>query len=219
MLYVRIRTKPITRFLRFIHIPFFYVGGSHFRISAYITNFEATQFQGGELDITVRYAFGSLAEFIIGKIGAIDPNKEVKADFEGNDTWGVLAQGHALFMVRVVDKARNPVNLCDENGKPLQGQLHMKGKYENGQLSKIPEYRYHVHTFHSLTAGELYSLIALTVNTVAFATNVVLTIIVNDKSIWSYPVTMSLPAIVTLIIWLAILWIFFANCLYDHYGL
>lgn len=166
MLHLKVKTNPITRFLKFIRIPFFYVNGSSFKISASIKNLDSQQFQGGKLQIIVTYAFGNLFESIPAQVGAIKPKDEAKVDFQGQDKWGVLAHGHALFWARVWDNKGNSVQLYDENSKQLA----------------IQKQGYHVHTFHSLTPGELYSLIALTVTSLAFVTNVILTIMINyDK--------------------------------------
>lgn len=98
MLSVTVKTKPITKYFKFVRVLFFYVNGHNFKISAYVKNHDLTQqFQGGKLVLYVTYAFGTLMEKIEGKIGLIEPTKGVKVDFEGADVWGVLANGHALF--------------------------------------------------------------------------------------------------------------------------
>ena len=166
MLHLKVKTNPITRFLRFIRIPFFYVNGSNFRISASVANLGFQQFQGGKLQIVVTYAFGNLVESIPAQVGEIKPKDELKVDFQGQDKWGVLAHGHALFWVTFYDNNGKPIQLYDEKSNPLAVQ-------QNG---------FHIHTFHALTPGELYSLIALTVTSIALITDVILTIIINlDK--------------------------------------
>jgi hypothetical protein len=163
MLQLKVKTTPITRFLKFIRIFFFYVNGSNFKISASVMNPSSQKFNGGNLKIVVTYAFGNLWEQIIAQIGPIEPKGEVKVNFQGQDKWGVLAQGHALFWASISDNSGNLVQLFDKQSRPLVRQ----------------EQGYHVHTVHSLTPGELYSLIALTVTSIAFVTNVILTIIIN----------------------------------------
>ncbi len=223
MLNVRIKTKPITKLFHFIRIPFFYVSGGHFRISARIKNFDSAQFQGGAITIFIRYASGNLTELIQMRVDAIEPQQEVNVDFRGHDIWGVLAQGHALFWVYVDDKANKPIDLCDEEGKPLQKQLDTEAVNDKNQFVKWV-HRYHVHTFHSLGFGEFFSLLALLVNTLAFFTNIVLVAIVNNEklsaiwnsSVYNIPlhtlVTITIPIIVTL-------WLVFVYLFYDCYGL
>ena len=224
MLNVKIKTKPITKLLNLIRIPFFYVGGGNFRITANIKNFDSVQFQGGLITIFIRYAFGNLTELIQMKVGAIEPQKEVKVDFKGHDIWGVLAQGHALFWVNVVDKTTKPIDLCDEKGETLQKQLDWEAPDDEKQLTPKPVYRCHIHTFHSLGFGELYSLIALLVNTIAFVTNIILVAIVNNEklsALWNASVyTVPLSTIVTLSLMVIVaLWLVFVYAIYDRYGL
>jgi len=64
------------------------------------------------------------------------------------DTWGVLAHGHSLFLAEVVLSSGNSIQLYSEERKKLQRQ-------KNGC---------HVHSFYSLSRGELYTLIALYMN-------------------------------------------------------
>jgi hypothetical protein len=222
MLNISIKTKPITKLLHFLRVPFLYVGGSNFRISAKIKNFGSEQFQGGVITIFVKYAFGNLTELIEMGVEKIDPEKEVTVNFKGHDVWGVLAQGHALFWVYVVDKANKFVDLCDDNGKPLQRQMDMEAVDDERLLKRV--YRYHVHTFHSLGFGELCALIALFINTAAFITNIALVAMVNSEKlsvVWStliYSVPLSIIAILTIIVTVA-LWLVFVYVLYDRYGL
>ena len=232
MLNVKIKTKPITKLLHFIRIPFFYVSGGNFRITAKIKNFDSAEFQGGAITILIRYAFGNLTELIQMRVDAIEPQKEVKVDFKGHDIWGVLAQGHALFWVYVVDKATKPIDLCDEKGKTLQRQPDTEASDDEKQLLPKIVYRYHVHTFHSLSFGELCSLIALMVNTFAFITNIVLVAIVNNEKLsglWNAFVNYTVPLLnytvplftivaLSLVIIVA-LWIVFVYYIYDRYGL
>ena len=103
MLEIKVKTEPITRFLRFVRILFFYVGGSNFKISASVKNLSSQQFPSGNLLIIVTYAFGDLFELIPARVGSIEPNKEIEVDFQGHDNWGVLAQGHALFWATIVE--------------------------------------------------------------------------------------------------------------------
>jgi hypothetical protein len=53
MLQLEVKTKPITKFLRFIKILFFYVSGSKFKISALVKNSSMQKFLGGDLLIVV----------------------------------------------------------------------------------------------------------------------------------------------------------------------
>ena len=205
MLSVTIKTKPITIFFRFIRILFFYVNGGNFKISAYVKNLDSSKFQGGKLIVQVRYAFGQLGESIEGKVGAIDPKKKVKVDFEGADKWGVLANGHALFWANVVDSNGHSVGLCCEDSKSLQKQ----------------ELGYHVHTFHALSLAEFYSLTALFVNSIAFIANIILTAYVNREKLsdigkFLQNNSISIASFVVLIVFL---WVFFVYVLYDRYGL
>jgi hypothetical protein len=204
MLYVKIKTKPITVFLRFIRILFFYVNGGNFRVSAYVKNLDSVKFQGGQLKILVTYAFGQLEEAIEGKIGVIEPGKVTKVDFEGADKWGVVANGHALFWANVVDN-NGLVTLCDENSRPL---------------NKQPD-GYHVHTFHALSVAEFFTLTALLVNSLAFIANIILTSYINREKLtnaWSFLVINSAP-IALLVLVLVVLWTALVYLFYDSYGL
>jgi hypothetical protein len=205
MLYVTIRTKPITRFFRFIRVPFFYVSGGNFRISACVKNIDSTKFQGGKLSVNVISAFGQLKLLIEGRVKPIDPKKEVEVDFEGHDVFGVLANGHALFFANVLDNANTLFVLCDEKSKALQKQ----------------ELGYHVQTFHSLAVGEFFSLAALMVNSIAFIANIILITYVNREKlsdIWNILQNYIVP-IAFFAVLIILLWIVFVYVLYDRYGL
>lgn len=171
MIRVKIKTKAITRLLKFIPIFFFYVNGGSFKVTLYIKNFSSQQFQGGIIRILVTYAFGNLYENITERLGVIDlDNKEVRIDVPGK--WGVLAHGYALFYVNLQDSSQNIVPLCDDNRRPLQIQ----------QIGQNGAQWYHIHTFHALTPGELYTLLALSVSSLALILNFTLQIILNlDK--------------------------------------
>lgn len=205
MLSVTLKTKPITVFFRFIRIAFFYVNGSHFKISAHVKNRESSKFQGGKLTVEVNYAFGQLSERIEGKIGTIEPQKEAIVDFEGRDKWGVLANGHALFFANVEDNNGKPIELCGENLQPLEQQ----------------PFGYHVHTFHALSVAEFFSLTALFVNSLAFIANIILTTYMNREKlsdIWNATQNYGV-IIVSIPVFLILLWIVFVYVLYDHYCL
>ncbi|MFX0210849.1 MAG: hypothetical protein ACFFDT_33025 [Candidatus Hodarchaeota archaeon] len=152
MFQVKIKTKAVTRFLKIIPIPFLYVNGGKFKVNARVKNFSSQPFQGGKLKLIVTYAMGRLPEWIIGNIGQIPVDGEIEVDFQGHETQGVLANGHALFWAELFD-ARNISNqLVNEKNQRLQKQ----------------ELGFHVHTFHALTPGELFTLIALSFNVFIF---------------------------------------------------
>jgi len=224
MLNVKIKTKPITKLLHYIRIPFFYVGGGHFRITAQIKNFDSVRFQGGVITILIRYAFGNLTERIQMNIGAIEPKKEVKLDFEGHDIWGVLAQGHCLFWANIIDNTNKPIDLCNEDGKPLEKQSEIEATEDGKQIVQKPVYRSHIHTFHSLGFGELCALLALGVNTLAFLTNIILFSIVNNEKLsvlWNtlvYTVPLSIIVILSFLV-IAALYLVYVYVIYDRYGL
>jgi hypothetical protein len=228
MLNVKVKTKPITRFLHVGRVPFFYVGGGSFRVTARIKNFGSTPFQGGTLKIVIEYAFTKFQETIEARIGAIGAQNEIIVDAgKKGAILGVLSQGHAIFWAEVVDNANNPVDLCDEHGIMLTKQLMPVLTFTNGSWLKNAVYRCQVHSFHSLTAGELYTLMAIAVSTVVFLINVFLTIIVNFQKLaeaWnafiSYTIPVSLFGIVAFIIFGAVfVWLFFVHYAYDRYGL
>lgn len=212
MLNVKIKTKPITIPFKVIRVPFMYVSGSHFKISALIKNLDSQTIQGGQLQITVSYAFGNFFERMTGYVNEIRPQQEVKVDFQGNVKWGVEANGHAIFFAVFFDSAGNEIVLCDERSHPLDRQ----------------RLGYHVHTFHALTVGELYTLMALTVNSIAFITNILLTALANSaklsegwNSLLNYQLILAVPlaTILNLAIIAEALWLFFVYVLYDRYGL
>jgi hypothetical protein len=228
MLNVKVKTKPITRFLHFGRVPFFYVGGGSFRVTARIKNFDSTTFQGGMLKIVIQYAFTSFLETIEARIGAIEAHKEITVELGNKGViLGVLSQGHAIFWAEVVNNASNSVDLCDANGTSLGKQLHEITTFANGSFSKSAVYRSQVHSFHSLTAGELYTLIAIEVSTFVFLINVFLTIIVNYQKLseaWmafiSYSIPVSLFGLVAFIFFCVVFaWLFFVHHVYDRYGL
>lgn len=43
-------------------------------------------------------------------------------DFKGRDKWGVLAQGHALFLAKLIGSAGKDVPFYDREAQPLQPQ-------------------------------------------------------------------------------------------------
>jgi len=218
MLNVSIKTKPITMPFKIIRVPFFYVSGSHFRISALITNLSSQTIQGGELHITISYAFGNFFERMIGYVGVIRPQEGVIVDFLGNVKWGVEANGHAIFLALFYDNTKNLIPLCDEKSRPLGLQVD---RVRN-------PLGYHVHTFHALTVGELYTLMALTVNSFAFIINIFMTALVNGEKLienWNfflnYQLILAIPTtiILSLVIIAIVLWLIFVYVLYDRYGL
>jgi len=127
-------------------------------------------------------------------------------------------------LANIIDNANNLIDLCDEEGKSLQKQLYVETAINaKGQLLNIPVFRWHVHTFHSLSFGELCSLLALTVNTIAFIINLVLALIVNSEklsgvwtSVWNI---LSNPNVLGLLVGVVAFWLFFVYVLYDRYGL
>jgi len=174
---VTIKTKPITRLLRFIPVPFLHVHGHNFKISISVKNLGTQTFNGGAMSIFVQYAFGNLQEQIKGAIPSIDAKKECLIDLHGNDELGVLAHGHALFYANISDLQGNLIPLYDEKSQALQIQAIIITTYnENRQAVQRPIFVYQVHTFYSLTRGEIYTLIAL-------YTNILLTILVNGDRI------------------------------------
>ena len=155
-LHVKIRTKPLTRLLKVIPIPFLYVHGHNFKISITIKNFGPQRFNGGRIWIRVTYAFGNLNEEIEETVQSIDAHKERVVDSKEQDNLGVLANGHALFWAELSESQSGIVRLFDEKSKPLQLQhLTVDGRTRNV---------YQVHSFYSLTRGEIYTLTALYVN-------------------------------------------------------
>lgn len=169
LLHIKVRTEPCTRFAK-LRIPILYVGGRHFLISAKAENCDKTPFPGGDIIFTVTFALGNLKIQIPGTIGRVDAGKETEIVFTHGTKFGVLSQGHALFWAIVVDSSKKIRWLCDEDSKPLA----------------IQEFGFHVHTFHSLTMGELYSLIALAVTSTVFITNTFLTYLTNKSDIDSF---------------------------------
>jgi len=162
LIHVTIRTKPLTRFLKYIPIPAFtglYVCGHLFEISGFVENLGSQMFPGGDLKIVVTYAFGNLTEFVRGVVPAANNGEKHPIDFKGRDKWGVLAQGHALFLAKLVDSAGKDVSFYDGEARPLQQQ-------PNGLT--------HIHSLYSLSRGELYTLIALLTSVVALCLNIVL---------------------------------------------
>ena len=196
-----------------IRVPFMYVSGSHFKISASIKNLGPETIQKGELRIMVSYAFGNFYERMTGFVESIHPQEEVTVDFRGSVKWGVEANGHAIFLALFVDNTGKQIDICDEESRPIQLQFNSMGQ----------PLGYHVHTFHALTVGELYTLMALTVNSVAFITNIILIALVNSaklsdtwNSLLNYQLTQAI--LLTLII-AVVLWLVFVYVIYDHYGL
>ena len=197
MLNVKIKTKPITKFFYIGRVPFFYVGGGSFIVSTRIKNMGSTTFQGGILKIVVEYAFTKFKETLEARIGAIEAQSEITVEAgKKGAILGVLSQGHAIFWAEVIDNANNSVDLCDAKGVMLAKQLMPVFEFNNGKWLKNAVYRYQVHSFHSLTSGELYALIAIAASTFVFLINVFLTIIVNFQKLveaWnSFKVILSL---------------------------
>jgi hypothetical protein len=211
-LHIQVKTKPVTSFAKIIRVPFFFVNGGNFLISAYAKNLGATTFNGGSISINVKYAFGQLWENIKGKIGKIEPGQTERIKLEG-DKWGVVASGHALFLASVLDDAGTPVQLKGKNSEVLETQ-------ENQYKKKTVE-EYHVHTFHALTLSEFYSLTAITVNTLAFLANIALNVYLNTSKLSStWNVMQANSDLVIAIILIAIvLWGLFVYLIYDNYGL
>jgi len=162
LVHVTIRTKPLTKFLKYIPIPSFtglYVCGHLFEISGSVENLGSQMFPGGHLNIVVRYAFGNLIEVMTGAVPAVSGGEKHPIDFKGRDKWGVLAQGHALFLAKLIDSVGKDVPFYDREARPLQAQ---------------PSGLTHIHSFYSLSRGELYTLIALLTSVVALCINIFL---------------------------------------------
>lgn len=162
---VTIRTKPLTKFLRYIPIPALsglYACGHHFEISISVENLGSQMFPGGNLNILIRYAFGNLSEVIPGTVPAVSGGENRLIDLKGRDKWGVLAQGHALFLAKLRDSVGKDVPLYDSEAQPLQAQ---PGGY------------FHIHSIYSLSRGELHTLIALLVSAMALCINVFLKLV------------------------------------------
>jgi hypothetical protein len=182
-----------------LRIPILYVGGRHFIISAKAENFGKAPFQGGNIKFVVTFAFGNLHIEINGKIGKIEAGKKGDVIFDRGTKFGVLSQGHALFWAVVTDLNNNAVQLSNDEGKPITQQ----------------QYGFHVHTFHSLTMGELYSLIALTVTSLAFITNIVLTILLNQQELGNFATNFFMNIPITLIIMAILAVLLFAYFAYN----
>jgi hypothetical protein len=127
-------------------------------------------FNGGTVNVFVTYAFGNLSEQMSGTVPlvAVNASGESLVDLKGRDKWGVLANGHALFWANLGDANGNFVPLYDEKSQLLQTQ---KLEIQKQQINV-----YHIHTFYSLTRGELYTLIALYLN-------ILLAILLNRDSL------------------------------------
>jgi len=144
--YVKIRTKPIAKlFGYYVKFPL-YVHGHHFKISISITNMGATTFNGGRIEVRVLYAFVRFPEIMSAPVSPIDAGDTVEVNLKGK--WGVLAHGHALLLAELYDIQNNSFPLCDEKSELL-------AKQDNG---------YHIHSFYSISRGELYTLTALYVS-------------------------------------------------------
>jgi len=146
---VKIRTKPLARLFGFcgyywVKFPL-YVHGHHFKISISIKNMGATIFNGGRIEVRVSYAFVRFPELMRFSVSPINVGDTVEVDLKGRDKWGVLAHGHALLLAKLYDNQNKPIPLYNEKSELLEEQ-------DNG---------YHVHSFYSLSRGELYTLIAL----------------------------------------------------------
>lgn len=159
-LHVDVTTKPQTRLLKYLPVPFLYVHGNHFKISISIKNLGSAKFNGGEIRVLIKYAFGNLSEGLRVKIPAIDVDVTTELDLTGKNRWGVLAHGHTLILAEVFLPAGNTIQLYDKDGEQL---AHQNGGY-------------HVQSFYSLSRGELFTLIAL-------YTNILLAILLNYEEI------------------------------------
>jgi hypothetical protein len=150
LMHVKIKTQPKTRLLGYIPIPFLYVHGNSFKISVFIRNSGNLKFNGGEIVILIKYAFGNLSESIRSAVQPVTAGEEIEVDLKGKSVWGVLAHGHSLFLVTLYEKQQTLVFVQLYNEK-LEKLEHQEGGY-------------HIHSFYSLTRGEIYTLIALYVN-------------------------------------------------------
>lgn len=172
-IHVNVITKPLTRFFRYIPIPAFiglYVCGHLFKISATIKNLGPQAFPGGRLSILIRYAFGNLFEIMAVDVQSVQGGEESSLDFKGKDRWWVLAQGHAIFLGKLIETSTgNRVTLHDKNANPLQPQP-VKFPY-----TKTPQNAFHIHSIYSLTRGEFYTLIALLLSVLALFMDLILT--------------------------------------------
>jgi hypothetical protein len=205
-----VKTKPTAVFFRFIRVIFFYVNGGHFLISVYAQNLDKhPRFEGGELRIHVKYAFGQLYEEIMGEIGPINPGETVKVKLEDSN-WGVVANGHALFLASVLDNDWNWVPLYDKDSKLLSLR---ENPYRNRNFEE-----YHVHTFHAFSLAEFFSLTAVGINTLAFLINIILTAYINRVNLTNQTLQVFTLPILLHAMFVGALWLLFVYVVYDHYG-
>lgn len=169
--YVKIKTSPIYEIRgHYLAVPL-YVHGYHFQISISITNLGPTKFNGGAIFVHVFFAFGQFREEIHADVEPIDVGKTIEVNLKGQDKWGVLAQGHALFVVELGEKTSTTQSIltpCDK--------IEFEQKIFGIQYKSIPicnkdskvlekqENGYHIHSFYSLSRGESYTLTALYVS-------------------------------------------------------
>jgi hypothetical protein len=164
---VKIKTNPIYEIHgHFINVPL-YVHGYHFRISISITNKGPARFNGGRLFVNVLFAFGEFGEKIEANVEPIDVGQTLEINLNGHDKWGVLAQGHALFLAELGEKASTTTQsvLIPHNGKAGQ-TYNIKYKSipicdKDSRVLDRQEKGYQVLSFYSLSRGESYTLIAL----------------------------------------------------------
>jgi hypothetical protein len=158
MIHIDTFTKPLTKFLRYIPLPSsagLYVCGHEFEISGFVENFGNQTFSGGNLHIVIKYAFGNLHEEINTAVPMVNIGE--KQPINLGQKWGVLAQGHAIFLAKLTDSTGSIIPLYNKTGKQLPLQ---KDDYT------------HIYSFYSLSRGELYTLIALLINAVALLINI-----------------------------------------------
>jgi hypothetical protein len=168
-LYVEIKTKPIYEIRKRFVRTLLYVHGYHYQISVSIKNIGDNKFLGGKIVIYVLFAFGQFKEKMEADVLPIDIGQTVKVslDKEG-DKWGVLAQGHSLFLAEVFEKTATNQSLlvpCERVNCPSQtfaSQYRSIPIYNiDSKLIEKQEKGYHVHSFYSLSRGESYTLTAL----------------------------------------------------------
>ncbi len=101
----------------------------------------------------------------------------------------------------------------------MKNQKHWILQENNYRNRTVDEY--HVHTFHALSLAEFFALTAISINTLAFVTNIFLTAYVNRINLndpLNFLQIYSIPIILHVGFFVA-LWMLFVYKVYDHYGL
>ena len=170
--YVDIKTSPKYEIGKhYVELPL-YAHGYHYQISISIKNIGDAKFHGGKIVVYVLFAFAQFKEKIEADVEPIDVGHTINVNLENEgDKWGVLAQGHALFMAELFEKtATNQSLLVPCERVACQSQTFAT------QYKSIPIYNkdskaiekqekgYHVHSFYALSRAESYTLTALYVS-------------------------------------------------------